>query len=547
MNQKLSPFTFPVIFVVLCSVLLINGQVIGITNSGLNIANIEKSKGSISLLLPLSTNSEYPLSFNKTDQSELYFKHEDSEFEWGLALSGGGIRSASFSIGVLKALYDKDIEGERLLNQIDIISSVSGGGYASLWAISHYLSGSTPSDTKFGEKIFDDGLFVRNICRLQSESNFVTKKTIFTTLFGSNKKAFETYEDKILNTFGNSWKQNTKENKLNALLAYVESEKMPYFIFNTTLERGELGKLGQVVEITPEYIGNPVLGYYKWKQDSEMEVLRISEAVTISAAGVRVKLKRKLHNFSKEVIRRKKLTLYDGGYSENLGALPLIRRGVKNVIISDAEHDPGYKFGGYLELQKILRDVGINFCVEGLESCDNTTCKPLNNSKNKIKFSNSAVNIGCAKSDPKVYKGTPKESKVYYVKMAKPDSIYLAGKFNKNRFAERTRENVLESGENLIIKRQGLIKIAGTENEVDCEKAIEIKFNPDMYFFRANSYNTYLSNRKLFRFTGAVFPKSFQYKFPQISTFDQNYYADQLEAFVALGYLEASELKFENN
>lgn len=48
--------------------------------------------------------------------------------EYGLALSGGGTRSASFSIGVLKALQEAD-----KLNQIKIISSVSGGAYATYW------------------------------------------------------------------------------------------------------------------------------------------------------------------------------------------------------------------------------------------------------------------------------------------------------------------------------------------------------------------------------------------------------------------------------
>ncbi|WP_287328051.1 patatin-like phospholipase family protein [Mesorhizobium sp.] len=43
----------------------------------------------------------------------------------GLALSGGGIRSATFAIGVLAALARRN-----LLPQFDYISSVSGGGYA---------------------------------------------------------------------------------------------------------------------------------------------------------------------------------------------------------------------------------------------------------------------------------------------------------------------------------------------------------------------------------------------------------------------------------
>ena len=48
----------------------------------------------------------------------------------GLALSGGGIRSASFCLGVLQALDALAEKKEpRLLDTIDYISAVSGGGY----------------------------------------------------------------------------------------------------------------------------------------------------------------------------------------------------------------------------------------------------------------------------------------------------------------------------------------------------------------------------------------------------------------------------------
>ncbi len=43
---------------------------------------------------------------------------------WGLALSGGGIRSATFCLGLLKALA-----GHRQLLKFDLVSTVSGGGY----------------------------------------------------------------------------------------------------------------------------------------------------------------------------------------------------------------------------------------------------------------------------------------------------------------------------------------------------------------------------------------------------------------------------------
>lgn len=46
----------------------------------------------------------------------------------GLALSGGGIRSATFNLGVLQALAER-----KLMTRIDYLSTVSGGGYIGSW------------------------------------------------------------------------------------------------------------------------------------------------------------------------------------------------------------------------------------------------------------------------------------------------------------------------------------------------------------------------------------------------------------------------------
>src|SRR5450631_3769868 len=50
----------------------------------------------------------------------------------GLAFSGGGIRSASFNLGVLQALDD-----QHTLPRVDYMSSVSGGSYIAGWVQAH--------------------------------------------------------------------------------------------------------------------------------------------------------------------------------------------------------------------------------------------------------------------------------------------------------------------------------------------------------------------------------------------------------------------------
>jgi hypothetical protein len=65
--------------------------------------------------------------------------------EFGIALSGGGSRSAAFSLGVLAALRDAGrhphlAEVHETLTNVDIISSVSGGGYANYYLAVNGLS-----------------------------------------------------------------------------------------------------------------------------------------------------------------------------------------------------------------------------------------------------------------------------------------------------------------------------------------------------------------------------------------------------------------------
>jgi hypothetical protein len=64
----------------------------------------------------------------------------------GLCLSGGGIRSATFSLGVLQVLAR-----ERMLERFDYLSTVSGGGYAGS-CLSAFLAGDTPPLPDVGDR-----------------------------------------------------------------------------------------------------------------------------------------------------------------------------------------------------------------------------------------------------------------------------------------------------------------------------------------------------------------------------------------------------------
>jgi hypothetical protein len=49
---------------------------------------------------------------------------------FGLAISGGGMRSATFALGILQSMADR-----RLLGILDHLSTVSGGGYIGSWLL----------------------------------------------------------------------------------------------------------------------------------------------------------------------------------------------------------------------------------------------------------------------------------------------------------------------------------------------------------------------------------------------------------------------------
>lgn len=91
----------------------------------------------------------------------------------GIALSGGGIRSASFNLGVLQRLANLDV-----LDKFDYISTVSGGGYIGTWLTSWIKRSGSLSKIKdrlcpekSGDPLADE---VRPVRWLRMFSNYLT-------------------------------------------------------------------------------------------------------------------------------------------------------------------------------------------------------------------------------------------------------------------------------------------------------------------------------------------------------------------------------------
>jgi len=106
--------------------------------------------------------------------SNLTLPREDGTFVV-LTFSGGGSRAAGFAYAVLREMEKKTLpDGSNLLDHIDVISSVSGGSFMSMYYGLHGREGLGDFKTRFLEKNIEGMLFKtaflnpRNIIRLLS-------------------------------------------------------------------------------------------------------------------------------------------------------------------------------------------------------------------------------------------------------------------------------------------------------------------------------------------------------------------------------------------
>ena len=104
----------------------------------------------------------------------------------GLALSGGGIRSATFSLGVLQALSKTS-----LLPRIDYLSTVSGGSYIGSFFGALYVDRSNPKLGAQEQKAFAENPFggprgQKAIANLREFGRYLTPGGFSDTLFGAS-------------------------------------------------------------------------------------------------------------------------------------------------------------------------------------------------------------------------------------------------------------------------------------------------------------------------------------------------------------------------
>ena len=195
-----------------------------------------------------------------------------------LALSGGGIRSAAFSIGTLKALQKAD-----LLRHVDVLSSVSGGAYALSWYYANHLRhgdddgwltgtvDGVPDAREVGPvaHLEDKGFvgFGEYVVLLVANTLAAPWNLLANGVFGwhlNTTPARPVYEQRIRETFHED--RHMEFGELRELIetrAPNEQRALPTFVINTTAyvddDRNHLGgRLGNTVfEFTPSATARP--------------------------------------------------------------------------------------------------------------------------------------------------------------------------------------------------------------------------------------------------------------------------------------------------
>lgn len=526
------------------------------------------------------------LAFSQQPQKNSYdygkygaqsFPAREGSVDWGLALSGGGPRSALFSIGAMKALYDRDY-----LDKIDVISSTSGGSYASYWLLTSY----DPSrrNEKFGAARLDNSKFLQQICFLQNEdkSNFLP---ILRSLgaFPTGDKRFKKYEDAIVNSFGYEITYGKKkyrdDTKLDFLNSSIDARDVPYFIINTTIgvkqvdvEKKELLELGidrkewlelaKVFEITPKYRGNVGLKFRDWagkdnessknenyNEDKKDAPWTLSKSVATSGIPSFLFASRGIKH-----MREKERLMWDGGQAENLAAFGLISRGISNVIIVDSEQDARYKFEAYTKLQERLEKIDVSFCVPDIDAFlkkPHRLCREgLKPKSDKRKKWSSPVSRGKAKSIDDG--GIRISSNIYYVKMSDPEAVLPEWFF---------KDEIFKKGKEYWREREDQRCPNGEGEDCPCEgirlNLQGVEERKAFYTYRVRGYSEWLNGlgpRDNFKAWASVLPYKvvgkampfFSYNFPHTTTVELTFFANQLEAFVGLGYLQTMELKEVN-
>lgn len=274
----------------------------------------------------------------------------------GLALSGGGYRSAIFNYGVLDGLHNLGV-----LKNVHYLSVVSGGSWIGTpFCMTENIDmffRQVDSGPNFIEEGFES--LLPNPARVLQEAAISREKDNYIS---------NIYGRLLARTFLREHGDYSRFKPLSDA-SLIRDRDRPFLIINGTVSfrRPNTFDITQeCFEMTRLYCGSRSLGYIDTDSLKATEYpIRVRDAIAVSGAALAghlpgigsevagIGLGREVVNYAKkqpgapkDVPQAENLDLSDGGHYNNLGVESLVNRGCGYIIVVDAEHDPESKRKG---------------------------------------------------------------------------------------------------------------------------------------------------------------------------------------------------------
>lgn len=233
-----------------------------------------------------------------------------------LAFSGGGTRAAAVAYGVLQALRDTGVklggESQRLIDEVDLISSVSGGSFAAAYF------------GLFGEKIFED--FSEEFLYQDIESALFSgllNPRLWFSERGRTEMAIEYYEEHIFKgaTFEDLYRQggpaiviNSSDLGQGARFSFLQD----YFdLLCSDIASYPIARAVTASSAVPLLFNPVVLKNYD-NCEVKPKQLTTQEKEHIAQSPQLLSVVKGLRSYAKKDLR-KFIHLVDGGLTDNLG------------------------------------------------------------------------------------------------------------------------------------------------------------------------------------------------------------------------------------
>lgn len=273
-----------------------------------------------------------------------------------LAISAGGERSGAVGLGAIQGLYEK-----QALENFEFVSTVSGGGYPVYGLLERMIR----DKMALRDLLREHGKFIADVER---NADFIGPTGLYfwlpfqaldlpLALIERSSGSLQTaYIVEIDQTFGGRDVQPSGRRSFDRARDIRKIQGFPMPIFGASASIGTMQPgadheytFDYFFELSPDVSGAPAIGYFS---DFSRKVTT-GEAVAISAAALDLPLAAKVLNigvgssFQMRAASGQDVNFHlaDGGFTEKLALLPLLRRGCTEILVFDSSgSDDGTAF-----------------------------------------------------------------------------------------------------------------------------------------------------------------------------------------------------------